>query len=81
MDTLWNQANQRPLNLDALWPMGSEPDLSGIDPRQPTHYRPGTLGKMLVLRARYRSGLALWHVADAGHEESVAGSLTAEGFR
>lgn len=36
----------------------------GIDPRAPTNAKPGSEDKVLMLAARYASGLPLWHEGD-----------------
>ncbi len=36
----------------------------GIDPVRPTHARPGSEEKVLMLSARYAAGVPLWHDSD-----------------
>ncbi len=36
----------------------------GIDPTGPTHAKPGSEEKVLMLAARYAAGVALWHDND-----------------
>ena len=62
--------------LEALWPVHSEPDVSHINPREPTQHQPGSFGKMLVIRARYLAGVPLWNPDDARDTEDHGFALS-----
>jgi len=57
--------DQVPFHSEEVTPFAAV-DLAelGVDPREPTLARPGSDDKVLMLAARYASGLPLWHDAD-----------------
>jgi len=55
---------------EAAWQNSDYEDVE-VDPRHPTHARPGSEEKVRMMAARYASGLPLWHHEDCSDHGSA----------